>query len=366
MRRAAAAFDRFAHWPRGMARTALVAIVLLLLAAAWTAPEPPPEAPRAPASATAAKQPRDADLQLYDRIAERVRAGESYHRVAVEEQRASNFPVRPGLAVRLPTLAFLSAWLGPQGMLALAVLLGLTILAVWWKRLGQEPGARDRRVFALLLLLIGMMIVLKPKYLALHEVWAGLLLALAAGLHRPGHWKAAWLPVALALAIRELALPFALLLAAAAAWRRDGREAVAWTVLILLFAAGLMWHLDAVGQHLFANDRPSPPWLVFRGLGGWTGNIVDASVLQRLPSRLAAPLALLPLVGWAGWNAPTGRFFTLLFAGYGLFFMIAGRANNFYWALVIMPAWFVGFAFLPMALRSLLASGAPARSYGRA
>jgi hypothetical protein len=35
--------------------------------------------------------------------------------------------------------------------------------------------------------------------------------------------------------------------------------------------------------------------------------------------------------------------------------MIAGRANNFYWALVVTPAWFVGYAFLPMALRSLFA-----------
>jgi hypothetical protein len=33
--------------------------------------------------------------------------------------------------------------------------------------------------------------------------------------------------------------------------------------------------------------------------------------------------------------------------------MIAGRDNNFYWALVVVPVWFVGLAFLPTALRSL-------------
>ena len=42
--------------------------------------------------------------------------------------------------------------------------------------------------------------------------------------------------------------------------------------------------------------------------------------------------------------------------------MAAGRANNFYWALVVTPPWFVGYTFLPMALRSLIASARSARA----
>ena len=270
--------------------------------------------------------------------------------------------MRPGFAVRLPALAFLTAWLGPNGLLALAVLLGLGVLAAWWARLGEEPGGRERRVIAMLLLAVGALAGLKSEYLALHEVWAGLLLALGGGLHRPGRWRAAWLPVALALAIREHALPFVLLLAALAAWRRDWRELAAWLLLIALFAIGLGFHLQAVGEHLLPGDRPSPSWLAFRGLGGWTGNVVESSVLHLLPAWLAAPLALLPLVGWAGWKTGLGSFYALLFLVYGLLFMIAGRDNNFYWALVVTPAWFVGYAFLPMALRSLLASVRGARA----
>jgi hypothetical protein len=353
---AAPDFDRFAHWPRGAAWAVLAAAMLLLIAAAWTAPTvPEAQANVTVRASTAASAARDYDLQLYDRIAERVAAGEDYYAVAVSEQRARNFPVRPAIAVRLPTLAFLSGWLGPTGMFALAILLGLGILAAWWQRLGEEPGGADRRMIALLLLAIGSLIALKPQYLAQHEVWAGLLLALAGGLLRPGKWRAAWVPVALAVAIRELALPFVLLLAALAAWRRDWRELAAWAVLSSLFAVGLAWHLHEVGKYLLPTDPASPPWLVFRGIPGLSGNIVDSSVLHLLPARLAAPLALLPLLGWAGWKSPAGRFFALLFAGYGLLFMIAGRANNFYWALVVTPAWFVGYAFLPMALRSLVA-----------
>jgi hypothetical protein len=359
----APAFDRFARWPRPWAVFTLMVAVLMLAAAVWTAPRAAPVAQQVPAAASASPAThRDTDLQLYDRIAERVAAGDNYYDAAVTEQRARDFPVRPGVAVRLPTLALLTAALGPNGMLALAALLGLGVLAAWWKRLGDEPGGRDRRVIALLLLVVGALAGLKPEYLALHEVWAGLLLALGGGLHGPGHWRAAWLPVALALAIREHALPFVLLLAAMAAWRRDWRELAAWLMLVILFALGLAGHIHAVGEHLLASDRPSPPWLVFRGLGGWTGNVIESSALHMLPYWLAAPLALLPLLGWAGWKSPAGAFYTLLLAGYGVMFMIAGRDNNFYWALVVTPAWFVGYAFVPMALRSLLASAASARS----
>jgi hypothetical protein len=361
----APAFDRFARWPRGAAWVALIVIAVALAAAVWSAPVAPPIAPSAAASAPAPSAQRDTDLQLYDRIAARVAAGENYYAAAIAEQRAGNFPVRPGLAVRLPTLAFLAAGLGPNGLLALAALLGLGVLAAWWGRLGEEPGGRERRVIAMLLLAVGALAGLKPEYLVLHEVWAGLLLALGGALHRPGRWRAAWLPVALALAIREHALPFVLLLAALAAWRRDWRELAAWLVLVALFAVGLAFHLQAVGQHLLASDRPSPSWLAFRGLGGWTDNIVQSSVLHGLPARVAAPLALLPLVGWAGWKTRLASFYTLAFVGYGLLFMIAGRDNNFYWALVVTPAWFVGYAFLPMALRSLFASARGARAWHR-
>jgi hypothetical protein len=362
-----AAFDRFAHWPRGAARAALVVIVLLLAAAAWTAPNPPrvpvvKATAVAAATGAAAKPSRDRDLQLYEQIAARVRAGENYYTAAISEQRAGNYPVRPGIAVRLPTLAFLTAWLGTGGLFVLGAVLGLAGIAAWWRRLGEEPGGRDRRLIAVLLLLVGGIMGLKPQYILVHEVWAGLLLALAVALYRPGQWWAAWIAVALALSIRELALPFALLLAGFAAGRRDWRELVAWVLLIALFAAGLAWHLHEVSRYLLPSDRPSPPWLVLRGLGGWTGNVIESSVLQNLPYRLAAPLVLLPLLGWAGWKTRLGLFCALLFAGYGAIFMIAGRVNNFYWALMVTPAWFAGYAFLPMALNSLLASARAPRS----
>lgn len=349
-------WDRFAHLSRGAARAVLAAMLILLLWALGSVPVTEIHSVEvvAPAigEASAAAPARDTDLQLYDRIAERLEQGDSYYRAAVEEQRVRNFPVRPGLAVRLPTMAFLTALLG-RAALGAVILLAALAAAAWYVRLGEEPGSRERRLVAVALVLVGMAAGLNPEYLGLHEVWAGLLVALAIGLHRPGRWHWAWLAAAAALAIREHALPFVLLLAAMAGWRRNGREAAAWVVLLVLFALGLWLHLAQVNAQLLPSDRPSESWLALRGLRGLISNIVESSPLHFLPAWLAAPLALLPLIGWAGWKSPLGLFATLLCAGYGLFFMIAGRDNNFYWALVVTPVWFVGLAFVPMALRSL-------------
>lgn len=297
--------------------------------------------------------PRDTDLQLYDRIAERVAAGENYHTVAVEEQRARNFPVRPGLAVRLPTLAWITAALGQWGMMALAALLAVATLVSWHYRLRDVPGSQGRLRFVLLLLVIGAATGLKPQYLVLHEVWAGMLIALSLGLYRSQRWIFAVIAGALALFVRELALPFVLLMMMVA-WSRGNRgETAAWLVVVLLFGAFLAAHLAAVAHHTLPSDPASPSWLALRGLGGWTSNIVLSSPLYLLPGWLAAPLALLPLLGWAGWRSWFGVTGFLLCLGYGVLFMIAGRDNNFYWALLVMPVWFVGYAFVPRALAGL-------------
>jgi hypothetical protein len=308
---------------------------------------------------------RDQDLQLYDRIAERVAAGDNYYQAAVEEQRARSFPVRPGLTVRLPTLAFITAAIGQTGLTVLAAGLALALLAAWWRRLGTEPGAADKRIVCMLLLAIGSSLALKPQYLVLHELWAGLLLSLSFALHRPGKWIGAWVAAAMALALRELALPFVLLMGALALWRRDWREAAAWAVLVGLFVAGLALHLSQASQFVSPEDPASPAWLVLRGLRGWTSNIQLNSVLQDLPAWLAAPLALLPLIGWAAWRSGAGVFGTLLHSGYGLFFMLAGRDNNFYWALVVIPTWFLGLAFMPRAFGDLWKAAAARPALGK-
>ena len=357
---------RFAATSPGVARLVLALVAAVLLAAAiFYAPSDPDEltVPARPVATEQSALPlppvadgetRDDDLALYDAITARVAAGENYYRVAIEEQRARGFPVRPGVAVRLPTLATVSAAIGPTGIGLFAILLGGLTAAAWWVRLTPILERPVRRVMAIGLLAVGASVGFKPTYFVLHEAWAGMLIALALALHRPGRWRGAWVAAALALAIREHALPFVLLMGALAAWRREWRELAYWGLLVGAFLTLLGWHVDTVGQLTGAADPLSPGWLALRGPNGWIETIVLCSGLYMLPGWIAAPFAVLPLLGWAALDRRLGLEATLLFAGFGLLFMIVGRANNFYWGLMVTPAWFVGLYWVPFAVRDLL------------
>lgn len=360
---AAPEWDRFAQWRAGPARLLLAVLAVLLALAAFTPFGEIPAAGRAPIAAAAGEGPggRDEDLALYDRVIERIEAGDAYYDFIVEEQRARGYPVRPGIAVRLPTLAHVHAAVGEGGMIGLAIVLLAATVWAWWRRLGDEPAGPYHRRIGTALILLGGALGLNRHFFVLHELWAGMLIALAFGLHRPGRWGWALAVAALALAIREHALPFVLLLGAMAAWRRDWREAAAWGVLALAFLVALAWHLSLIAPQVLPTDPEGPGWLALRGLSGWLGNVVSSSDLRHLPQAVAAPLVLLMIFGWAGWKSPAGTTGTLLYLGYGLGFMIAGRANNFYWGAVVAPAMFIGLAFVPMALRSLIVAAGRAR-----
>lgn len=365
---------RFAGWPVWRARVLLVVVVLLLGLSAWvplTVGRGEVAKPPALSGPSAAKaRPRDDDLKLYDIAIARIRGGENYYHFIAEEHRRAHYPLRPGVAVRLPTLAYIDAALGVSGdgnaplASAAAIALMLGVLAAWWGRLGFELRDMERRQagrlrrMAMALLFLGASLGLNRYYFVLHELWAGMLVALAIGLHRPekrgGRWVAAWLAAALALAIREHVAPFVLLLAVYAGWRRAWPEMASWLALLALFGLGLAAHLHLIAAVTLPGDPVGPSWLALRGLGGWLSNVVLSSNLRFLPHWAAGPLVMLMMLGFAGWKSPLGAFATLLYLGYGLLFMIAGRDDNFYWGAVIAPGMFAGLAFAPMALGSLV------------
>lgn len=358
---AAPAWDRFAAWAPLPARLALMTILLLLVAAAIVPIEAGDSkvetrgfAENLAGGGEAPERARDEDLALYDRAVERIRAGESYYDFIVEEQRRANYPVRPGFAVRLPTLAYLNAALGLPAQTALAMLLLVAVMLVWWRRLGEEPGGGKHRLLAMSLLFVGASLGLNRYFFQLHELWTGMLLALAFGLHRPGRWVASLVVAALALAIREHALPFVLLMAAMAFWRREWREGAAWSALAVVFLAAISMHLAIIAAQTGPEDPVGQGWLYVRGLSGWLSNVVLSSNLRFLPHWVAGPAVVLMMVGWCGWRSPAGEFGALLYFGYGLAFMLAGRGDNFYWGAVVAPAMFIGLAFAPLALKSLV------------
>jgi hypothetical protein len=124
-------------------------------------------------------------------------------------------------------------------------------------------------------------------------------------------------------------------------------------MLALVFLATLSVHLHLIEAQVLPSDPPSSSWLVMRGLSGWLSNVVLSSNIRSLPHWLAGPMVVLMVFGWAAWRTAAGSFATLLFLGYGLFFMIAGRGDNFYWGAMIAPAMFLGLAFVPDGFRAL-------------
>jgi hypothetical protein len=304
---------------------------------------------------------RDVDLALYDRVIERIGAGENYYQVAAEEHRRIGFPLRPGATVRLPTLAYLAAWLGPIGLRAAATLLLGAVVLAWWRRLGEEPGGKPHRAMGTALAFAGAGLCVNANYYVMHELWAGVLLSLALALHRPGRaWGAALLLAALALAIRELALPFVLLMGAMAIWRRDWREATGWSALALVFLAAMSIHFGLVAAQILPTDPFGPSWLTWRGLGGWTSNVVLSSILYPLPGWLAGPVTVLMVFGWTAWRSSVGAAAALYCLGMGLAFCVVGRPNNFYWGAMVAPILLIGLAFAPRALAALVRAAAPA------
>lgn len=361
----APAWDRFAQWRKGPARLLLAVFVVILALAAIT-PSPNSrtgEAAEVPSLAGSnPDRPRDDDLTLYDNVVQRLQGGEQYYDVIAEEHRKLPFPLQPGLAVRLPTLAYILAFLGEAGMIAIGIALMVLTVRAWWRRFGDEPGGERFRLVGSALVLVGVSLGLARYFYAMHELWAGLLVALAIGLHRPGRWRWSFVALALALAIRETVLPVVLLLGAMAIWRRDWKEGAAWIALALVFAMALLVHLHIIAGLVRPDDPVGPSWLVLRGLPGWIGNIVLSSNLRWLPHYLAGPLVFLMILGWAGWRTAAGTTLTFLSLGYGLAFMIAGRNENFYWGMVVAPVMFAGLVMAPAVLKSLWRSAFPTSS----
>jgi hypothetical protein len=348
--------SRLAGLDRRRALAVTLLLVALLIAGVWGASlnrvTPSPSAATSDKAGPIGPQGNN-DLVLYDAIIARVAAGEDYYRAAADELRHGNYPLKPFVAFRLPTLAIAGAWLGRRALLLLQWCLFAGMIGAWWVRLDRQFANNGRRVSGAMLAAAGVAVAFSGQYVFLHEVWAGALIALSLALHRSNRWGWSVVTAALALAIRELALPYLLLMAALALYRRSWRELGAWSAVILLFGAAMAWHAAAVSAVVLPSDPKSPGWAA---LGGWAGFLRTyylAGPLRWLPIELAAALIILAFFGWASWKSPTGLAATSLYAGYGLAFMLFGRANNFYWGLMVAPAFLVGLAFLPRAFSDL-------------
>lgn len=348
-----AAPSRFITLKPPMARLALLLLAILLAASltALASPSPPP-AKHDPAH----HADDEADVVLYQSIVAGVRGGGDYYAVTAEALRTGDFPLKPFVTFRLPTLALVQAALPPQMTVALLYLLAAAVMIAWSIRLRAALSRAPPLAIALVLLAGGMVAFVQPEIASFHEVWAGLLIALSLALRRPERWVEAVAFGMVAMLIRETAALYVGIMAVLAFAEGRRREALGWGATIAVFAIVIAFHAHAVAQVVHPNDPSSPGWAGMLGFGFFVKTMTLSTALSLAPMWLAAPLVGLALFGWASWNDALALRALTIFACYAALLGLFGRADTFYWGLMIAPTILTGLAFVPDGLRDLVAA----------
>lgn len=337
--------------PRWLARVVLLAVAASLV---WSALAFAPLSTGESGSRAVVVRPGAiGDLKLYSRINGRVKSGEDYYSAALAEQRANRYPTAPFMAVRTPVMAWGMRLWGEMGWRVIAFGLLLGNVFAWNARLASRTNAPER-IGAAVLVFAGGLAAFNAKYVVVHDLMAGLFVSLALALYKPERWWPSWLAAAAGLAIRELALPFVLLWAAFALVQRRWYEFAALAAMLLLFAAGLAFHAEAVAAARLPGDLTSRGWMEMIGPAMFVVSLSELTPLLVVPPWLAGPLALLPLLGWLGLGGRIGLFATLWFSGFALAMALFAKSGNFYWAFMVLPAYGGGLALAPRAIGDLV------------
>ncbi len=329
---------------------ALFAMLLLFCLTAIGSPGPRPSG----SSVTSTAPDGQTDLSLYQDIVAGVRDGGAYYDVAAQSQRLGHYPLRPFVAMRLPTLAVVQASL-PSMIVRLLIVLSCagTVLA-WTLRLRPAMARSLAVAVGAVLAYAGLVVNLDPTQIVFHEIWAGPLIALSLALRRPGDWLPAVAVGLCAMLIRETALLYVMVMAGAAWWDGERREALGWLTAIAIFAVVLAAHAHAVTLVAEPQDRTSQGWNGLQGFGFFVRLATISCALDLMPQWLAALLVGVSLLGWSAWRDATAARGLATIIGYAATISLFARSDNFYWALITTPILLIGLVFAPDALRDLV------------
>jgi hypothetical protein len=286
------------------------------------------------------------DVHLYQAIVSDLRAGGAYYDVVGNELRARGFAVRPVFNWREPllyrTMAALPWWAIRSTIVALTILLVLYVIV--------QPYPR----FTPLFVAHGLIGVAAIDPLYFTELWAGVCLALSAVAlaARRSIEGVAWAIVA--LAIRELAAPYCVVMTLYAAWRRDWREVRAWMVGALVFALYYGWHAWHAMPRILPSDRVhEESWLYFGGVVFLLRVIQATGLLFFLPAPVFASVIVFLVGAW--WADRMPMHVRLAVVTYAVFFMCVGQPFDVYWGYLIAPVLALWGAYAPQGIQALLA-----------
>ena len=234
------------------------------------------------------------------------------------------------------------------------LLLAIGTVAAWYARLRDEVRPGVPRLVMLLLVIVAVMPFAHPDLVLFHEVWAGLLIALALALYRPERWLETVTITLIAMLIRETALLFALVMAAMALIERSRRELIGWAVAIAVFGTAIVFHAIAADAVAGTADPSSPGWTGLLGFGFFIRAVAATTPLALLPLAIAAVLLGVAFIGWVSWATPAGARGAATIVAYAALLGIAARADTFYWAAMIGPLMPIGLIFAPDGVMQLI------------
>ena len=343
--------SRFASLSPQRARIALALLAMLLLATllALASPGPPPVS-----HDPAARAEDQADVVLYETIVQGIRGGGDYYSVAAQALRAGDYPMRPFVTFRLPTLAVVQAALPKPVTLGLLYALTASVLLAWYRRLRPAFARMPPRLIAMALLCGGLIAFVQGELASFHEIWAGLLIALSLAVRREDKWVEAVAIGLIAMLIRETAALYVGIMAVLAFAEGNRKEAYGWAATLAVLAVVVALHAHAVAQVVRPTDPASPGWAGMLGFGFFVKTMQLSTALDLAPLWLAAPLVGLALFGWAAWNSALALRALAIFASYAALLGLFGRVDTFYWGLMIAPTLLIGLAFAPDGLRDLI------------
>ncbi len=292
------------------------------------------------------------DAKVYRSIVQRVHAGENYYTVVGDELRMNNYATKPFFNWKLPLLTLFLANLptAGSGRWVLA-LLTLIMLIKWVELLGNEGDFRAALLVTALLVATVVASFTDVAFL-FHEMWAGVLIALSIAVYVQNRPLSVVLGLT-ALFIRELSLPFVIVMLFLAYRNGNHREAIVWLVGIIVFLFYLGIHGWIVSRLLTNADKANETWIQF---GGW--DFVLATTKWNIislfsPYWIDAVILPLALIGLLCWKSVVGNRVALTVLAYVSAFLFFGRQDNYYWGLMYAPLLPLGLLHAPRSIIEL-------------
>jgi hypothetical protein len=325
----------------------LVAVVVVAIRAQESVPPP---------SRDTAAHIGDTNLQL--RTIERIRAGEPYYAAVGAELRKHHYPTIPIVNWRTPlhyeAVAALSVERAGIVLSALAITVIVTGVLVYAR-------CSATKTIASALFLLGAMaasLIARPGGVVFPENWAGVIIALSLNAYVAKQWLIGAALGVLAVFVRELAAPYALVCGLLSFRARRRHESVLWVIGVIVYAVYYAAHAAAASAAIqpgdFSRDDSYIRWL---GLPFVLSTLYMYGLLTPLPPVMTSIASGFGLAAVWAQSAPEQLKASLLL--YFVLFCAVGQPFDFYWGYVTCAIW--GHAFIHGAegVRALVLAALP-------